>query len=151
MRKRFDKELYEQNDAKAKAAAKLYYNSQGIEVEKNPKRYGPDLRAFKDGQFIGFIECEIKKVWKDEVFPYETIQFPERKAKYVTQNEDHPVTFFMLNKPCNRALIVEGKDMIESKLKEVPNKYVPRGEFFFQVPLNKAKFVNIPTVCEEDE
>ena len=140
VRKPFSKELYAQNDAKAKKLAKAFFAKLGIELEDHPKRYDVDL-VRTDGE--GFVECEIKNVWKDEPFPYESVQFPERKAKYVYKN-DKPVTFFMLNSKCNRCLTVKGEDLLKSPLKEVWNKYMRGGgEMFFQVPLDKVEFHDI--------
>lgn len=139
-RKPFSKKLFEQNDAKARKLAKAFFAKQGIELEDNPDRYGPDL-VRKDGK--GFIEVEVKKVWETDDFPYESVQFLERKAKYVYQNK-LPVEFFMLNAKCNRCLTVEGQDLLKSPLKPVWNKYMRSGkEMFFQVPLEKVKFHEI--------
>ena len=49
----------------------------------------------------------------------------------------------MLNQKWNRALILKSNDIIDCPLKEVKNKRVKEGEYFFIVPVNKAKFVDI--------
>jgi hypothetical protein len=112
----------------------------GVELVDNPDKYGPDLVRTDGG---GFVECEIKKVWKTDEFPYGSVQFPERKAKYVYQNKDTKVEFFMLNMKCNRALTVDGQDILDSKLSHVRNIYVNSGELFFQVPLEKVTFFSL--------
>ena len=139
-RKRFSKSLFKQNDEVAKKAATKYYENIGYEVRLNDNKYGPDLLLFKENNFASYVECEVKRVWKDYEFPFPNIQFPERKSKYIT---DKPILFFMLNGKENRALIVKGTDLIISPLKEVSNKYVRHGESFFQVPLIKAVFVDL--------
>ncbi len=35
------------------------------------------------------------------------------------------------------------EDVASSPVVEVPNRYVPSGEMFFQVPLNKLKLVEL--------
>ncbi len=140
IRKRFDKQLFEDNDKISRAAATKYFENKGFVVKPNPQRYGPDLMLFKKENFIGFVETEIKRVWKDEDFKYADVQFPERKGKYVDKD---PITFFMMNDTENRALLVEGKDVVGSPIKEVPNKYVFKGEKFFIVPLEKVKFIKL--------
>ena len=140
VRKPFSKELFAENDGRARTIAKEFYAKKGIELEDNPKRYGPDL-VRTDGK--GFIEVEIKRVWKTDDFLYESVQFPQRKQKYVLNN-DLPVEFFMLNAKCNKCLTVEGQDIINSPLKEVWNRYSRGGgEQFFQVPLDKVTFHDI--------
>ena len=140
VRKRFDKDLFEKYDKKAKRIAKEFYENRGFTTKDNTNRYGVDLILYRDDEHVGFLETEVKAVWKDEPFPYESVQFPERKLKYIIDN-DKPVTFFMLNAKCNRCLVVEGKDLMNSPLKKVWNKYMRGGnEMFFQVPLDKVSF-----------
>ena len=141
--KKFSKELFAQNDKKARKLAKEFYAKSGIVLKDNPKKYGPDLMRMENGKCVGFVECEIKRVWKDDAFPYGSVQFPERKAKYV-YTTDLPVEFFMLNNKCNRVLKVDGKDILKSPLKSVRNIYMTRGdEMFFQVPLEKVTFLDL--------
>jgi len=169
--KKFNKKLFEQNDPKARKIAKEYFAKRGIKLEDHKNKYGPDLvakcklclEAFGENTTLDiceicggdpeyqtcefcppfYVEVEIKRVWKDKKFPWATVQFPERKAKYVYQS-NIPVKFFMLNAKCNRAFIVDGKDILKSKLVPVYNKYMKGGdEFFFQVPIEKGEFVDI--------
>ena len=148
IRKKFSQELYDQYDHKAKKICKEYYKKLNVILMENSDKYGPDLKyysnfdAFEKHEHTGFIECEVKRVWKDYSFPFESVQFPERKARYVYQS-DVPVTFFMLNAKCDRALIVDGKDVLKSPMREVKNMYVSKVEWFFQVPLDKVTFVDI--------
>lgn len=141
-RKRFSKRLYNQNDSQAKDICKEFWANREIELRDNPNRYGPDLLMFKDNEQIGMVECEIKRVWKGKDFPWPTIQFPERKAKYIDA-ADGKIIFFMLNNECTHAVIVEGNDLITSEKKEVSNIYVRKGEYFYQVPVEKAVLVEI--------
>jgi hypothetical protein len=138
--KQFSKKLFQENDAKARELAKKYYSD--LDIKDNPDQYGVDLFAYKNGEHVSCIEVEIKRVWKGKDFPYGTVQFPERKWKYVCQN-DKPVVFFMANNNGTRALIVEGKDVVKAPLRMIPNKYVGKDEYFFQVPLDKCTFVDL--------
>ena len=65
-RKRFDKKLFEENDPKARAIAKKFFGTDSLVLEDNPNRYGPDLMQIENGEHIGFVECEVKLVWKEE-------------------------------------------------------------------------------------
>lgn len=144
IRKRFSKSLYKKNDIVAKEAATKYYEGLSYIVEENDDKFGPDLiiEKVENSNIVQtYVECEVKRVWKDYEFPFENVQFPERKAKYLKL--DKPITFFMLNNKGNRALIVKGEDLAKSPMKEVPNKYVHSGELFFQVGLDKISFVDL--------
>jgi hypothetical protein len=134
--KKFDKELYAENDRIAREKAKSYFSRLNFQISDNPDQYGPDL-ILTDGTQTCFVECEIKHNWSGDVFPFETIQFPERKAKFARMG----VVFFMLNHQLTRAIVVPGNIVLSSPVTEVPNKYVTSGENFFQVPLIKAVIV----------
>ncbi|HEY8365680.1 MAG TPA: hypothetical protein VIL57_00905 [Bacteroidia bacterium] len=146
IRKRFDLDLYNENDNKAKNKAKELLVNSGFDVEDNPKKRGVDLLIFKDGKHIANIECEIKKVWKGPVFRYPTIQFPERKKKFAEL--EIPTVFLMFNEDLSAHLAVRGSDLLKSPLVEVPNKYCFKGELFFQVPLEQTVFNDIIKVLK---
>ena len=162
--KKFDKKLYEQNDAKAREIAKKYFARYDYKLLDNPDQYGVDLICYEKidcaactedtvescetchglGKTMKpkmYVEVEIKRVWKDEEFPYGSVQFPERKWKFCKL--DAPVAFFMLNNECSRAVLVTGEDLINSPLKRVSNIYMRKDENFFQVPLDKATFIEV--------
>lgn len=140
--KKFSKALFERNDAKARKITKEFYAKRGIELRDNPDKYGVDLIRYEGENIVGYTECEIKNVWREDNFPYGSVQFPERKGKFA-YTTDLPVEFFMLNAKCNRALIVDGKDLLRSPLREIRNVYVSQGEAFFQVPLKNVQFYEI--------
>lgn len=138
MRKKFDKELYEQNDAKARAAAKEILKD--YNVIDNPRKMGVDLIVLdktKLDKVLFYVECECKRVWKD-TFTYDSVQFPERKLKYTQLERD--TYFIMFNHDFTQYLVVKGEDLASSPLEIVPNKYITYGEKFFKVPLSKVTF-----------
>lgn len=150
VRKRFDRELYNQTDKTAKTKVfDLLMPNDDIHVYENPKKTGVDILAINpDTEELLFnIECEIKKVWKTDEFPYESVQFPERKAKYAKL--DKPTLFVMFNHDQSKYLVVKSDDLLASPLAEVPNKYVYKGEMFYQVPLTKVTFNDINSVIKE--
>lgn len=133
-RKRFDPKLYAENDTIAKEFVKGLLKGTEFQVIDNPKKRGVDLLVYRDSQHIANLECEIKRVWKSKDFPYESVQIPERKTKY-TQLEK-PTIFVMLNDDQSAYLAIPQQTLLNSPVKEVPNRYVYKGELFFQVPLN---------------
>jgi len=139
--KKFDKELFEANDLKARTATKLVVAQvYGVEVRDNPDKYGPDLMAYKDGEFVGYVECEIKRVWGLGEFQYDTVQFPERKAKFLKLGS---ILFIMFNQDLSRCLMLNGETLASSPQVVVRNKYCPSGELFFQVPRENVEFLSI--------
>lgn len=137
-RKRFDPQLYAENDAKSKDFVRDLLKGTEFQAVENPKKRGVDLLIFKDSQHICNVECEIKLVWKDKDFPYENVQIPVRKEKYAIL--DKPTIFLMLNNDQTQYLCFTDKQMLASPKKEVPNRYVYSGEYFFQIPKDKVVF-----------
>lgn len=143
MIKRFDPELYKENDEKARNALRKAFGKSVIyRIEDNPKKRGVDLLVYQGEEHVFNIEVEIKKVWKGATgFPYANVQFPERKEKYAKLEK--PTLFVMFNEDQSQYLAVTGEDLVESPRVEVRNKYVFQGEKFFQVPKSKIYFNDI--------
>lgn len=148
-RKRFDINLYEQNDKLAKESAIKLLDKRKYKIEENPKKRGVDLLVYNKGEHIFNIECEIKRVWTGKDFPYESVQFPERKEKFAKL--DKPTLFIMFNKDQSAFLAVDSRDLVKSPKVEVPNKYVYSGELFFQVPLKKVSFNDVKSIISKLE
>lgn len=141
IRKKFCKDLHEENDTLARAAGKKYWGSFGYKVEDNPDRYGADLLV-NTGWEEFYSEVEIKRVWSGETFQYDTLQIPARKKKFTEL--DKPCVFVVLNKEQTHAFVCDSKTLLESPVVEVPNKYVYKGEMFYQVPIANLLFVSLP-------
>lgn len=147
MRKRFDPNLHALADDPARKKVKELLKDSGYNVIDNPKKRGVDILVYDEkGKHVANIECEIKLVWKAADFPYENVQFPERKEKYAIDKV--PTVFLMFNNDQSSYLTVTGDVLITSPKKEVPNKYVYKGEYFFQVPKDKVKFNDIIKVLK---
>lgn len=147
VKKRFDPALYEENDKIAKEFVKNLLKGTEYQVIDNPKKRGVDLFLYKDSQHIANIECEIKRVWKESKFPYDSIQIPERKTKYTELEK--PTVFVMLNNDQSAYVAITQKALLASPKKEVPNKYVYKGEMFFQVPVGSVYFNDLIKAIEE--
>lgn len=134
VKKRFDRNLYKLYDELAKDATKLYNEGLGQTLTDNPDRYRQDLVA--DSHLV---ECEVKLVWDTDEFPYDTVQLPQRKAKFF----DKLTKFYIWNKSLTRAATFWSDDIKDLEPVEVPNKYVYKGEYFFQIPLEMVEFVEL--------
>ena len=93
------------------------------------------------------VETEVKRVWKNKDFEYDSVQFPERKAKFAKL--EVPTLFVMFNEKLSAYLVVKDKDLLKSPCVEVPNRYCYKGEYFYQVPLKKVKFNEIKSTIKE--
>ena len=132
--KKFDKELFAQNDLKARIAAKKFWADRGVTAEDNPDKYGPDLIL----SIGNMLEVEIKHTWKDE-FRFNTLQIPSRKEKFAKLG----CMFMIFNSDTTKAFLVDADTILASPKKEVYNKYVQGGELFFQVPLDKIRLCEL--------
>jgi hypothetical protein len=148
VRKRFDRELFNENDSKARQAINDLLAGSEYRVEDNIKKMGIDLFLYKGDQHIGYIECECKKVWSGQ-FKYDTLQIPERKRKYT--GLDKKSFFVVFNKDFNECMIVKDIDLLASEVKIVPNKYVYAGEPFFQIPVSKVVMNDLINVIKNGE
>lgn len=136
IRKRFDRDLYRKYDTLAKTATELFYSKLGFDVREHDNRYAQDLVV--QGELEGHLaECEVKLVWDGDEFPYDSVQLPERKKKFFNEK----TRFFIWNKTLTRAATFWSTDIEDLEPVEVPNKYVYKGEYFFQIPLDKVDFV----------
>lgn len=140
-KKKFSKELHDENDTLARAAGKKYWSAFGYKVEDNPDRYGADL-VVNTGWEEFYSEVEIKRVWSGPNFQYDTLQIPARKKKFTEL--DKPCMFVVLNKEQTHAFVCDSQTLIASPVVEVPNKYVYSGEMFYQVPVSQLLFVELP-------
>ena len=138
VRKRFDRDLYKKYDNLARQATEQFLNETGYGVTPHPDRYAQDLIAVDDEwQFC--VECEVKLVWEGTEFPYDTVQLPERKKKFFST----PTKFFIWNSTLTKAATFWSNDIKDLEPVEVPNKYVYKGEYFYQIPLDMVTFVTI--------
>jgi hypothetical protein len=141
VKKRFSKDLHQENDTLARAAGKRYWGSFGYTVEDNPDRYGADL-IVNTGWEVFYSEVEIKRVWSGPTFQYDTLQIPSRKKKFTEL--DRPCVFVVINKEQTHAFVCSSQALLDSPLVEVPNKYVYSGEMFYQVPISTLLYVALP-------
>lgn len=96
-RKPFNKQLHEENDQKAKDAAKKLLKQlpayRKLIIQENIlSEFEADLMALKhskneQGQDVftseSLVEVEVKVSWKDGRYPYDTVRIPARKLKFI--------------------------------------------------------------------
>lgn len=149
LRKRFDPALYAANDELAREKLfELVKGVKSIKAEGNPKKRDVDVivRDPKTDEVLFYIELEIKRVWNGP-FKYNNVQFPQRKEKYTKL--DKPTLFVMFNHDQSEYLVVKSSDFLASPCVEVPNKYMFKGEYFYQIPIDKVRFNDIKSAIKE--
>lgn len=145
LRKRFDPALYAANDELCRNKIKELLPN--LDIRDNPKKRDVDLLIYdKNGNHVANIEVERKLVWKGSDFKYDSIQFAQRKQKYASLPQK--TYFVMFNEDFTNYLIVEDATLLASPCVEVPNKYMYKGEYFFQVPKSKVKFNNLQDILD---
>jgi hypothetical protein len=65
------------------------------------------------------------------------LNVPSRKKKFFENGK----TLYIAVSPSKEMLIATGTDIINSPLKENPNKYIKSGEYFYNLPIKKCKHV----------
>ena len=139
--KPFSKSLHRSNDPKSRKVVKEYLKQRGIEVEDNKDKYGVDLVA-TDGSMK--IEVEHRSVWDTKIFPFDTVNIPERKGKFFKEKS---VSYAISSKDYSRIGMIKGeelkKHLIRENLYMNPNKYVKKGEYFYAVPLEAFQWDSV--------
>lgn len=144
--KHFDQKLFNQNDFPARSRVLDYISSHGLYAIQNDDKYGPDLVIYKGFRPSYYVEVEVKRVWKGSqgYFPWDTIQIPERKGKFL--NMGLPIEFFILRADLEMAVIIDGATIEKSPLVEVPNKLITAGEKFYQVPTTECNIAHLHAI-----
>lgn len=134
--KPFSKSLHDANDEIAKEKGiSFLQNLSNKTVIENPDRYGIDLLMLGcKGSVIGSADVEIKHTWRGERFSFKTIHLPYRKKKFVKENS----FFLIFNKDLSYVAILTDKDILNSDVKKLKNKYSKSGEeLFFDIEFDK--------------
>jgi len=135
-RKGFDRELFLKYDGAAKEATLAFLGGDAREYTEN--RYAQDITYTDTVGRQRFAECEVKRVWKGWDFPYDSVQLPERKKKFF----DKPTLFFIWNEDCTRAAMFWSYNIEDLEPVEVSNRYIRKGEYFYQIPLDRVSFTD---------
>lgn len=138
-KKKFDKEMYDVTDQKAKSAG-IYHVMHSIQDElyvvENPDRYGIDLLILDStGEAIHGIEVEVKMGWSGASFPFTSLHIPKRKQKFAEL--DMPVNFFVFNREFTHLISIDKDRFLDADTKIMSNKYVQR-ELFKNIQIKQS-------------
>jgi len=128
--KEFNKESHAANDKPAKDLVINFLKSKGLDAMENPDKYGIDI-------VVPRYEVERREIWIDE-FPFKTVHIPARKEKFLK----HSIVYAVVNKDFDKIMFCRSEVIRQYNLIEVPNKSVPEGEYFYDVPIEKWHIYN---------
>jgi hypothetical protein len=139
--KPFCSNLYKENDMKAKLAIRRYLDKLGYHSLIKPEDYKADLTSYNEGICVRH-EVEIKGVWRGS-WPkeWDTVQIPQRKSKLLNGNK---IVFWVIRADCKAAWCIHDTFLVPDILKEVPNIYTKKGEYFFCIPIEQCRLITIP-------
>lgn len=143
VRKPFDRTLFAENDARARLAVTRHLQSFGDVIAPNQNQFGVDLFCITPEGEQYQAECEVKRVWSGPDFPWQTVQLPQRKAKY--RQGGAATYYYVLNSECTHAIVIPDELLDQYPPVEVPNKYVAGGEYFYQLPVDECGIVELVT------
>jgi hypothetical protein len=133
LRKKFSQEQYDQDDAPAKKAVQKFLFKKWKSISINGEQYDVDLKCFRDGKIVTYVEVERRHNWKRD-FEWQTIHVPERKRKFFVL--DKPTYIFSVRSDLKRAYWTHGDNVLASPTIIMDNKECKQEEFF-DVPLDK--------------
>jgi hypothetical protein len=148
--KKFNPEEYSECNDIAIQTVRTYFDQRGtftcsfenydVDIIAITLRSRPNFFSFNKT----FHEVEVKRLWIDE-WPskYKTIHIPQRKHKLIERHGADNLYFWILRNDCLFAQQLHAKDVIESKLIELPTKNRAANEIdiFFNVPITKCKLI----------
>ena len=137
--KEFNKESHAANDKPAKDLVINFLKSKGLDAMENPDKYGIDI-------VVPRYEVERREIWIDE-FPFKTVHIPARKEKFLK----HSIVYVVVNKDFNKMMFCRSEIIRQYNLIEVPNKSVPEGEYFYDVPIEKWRIYNTEESNENEQ
>lgn len=138
VRKEFEADLYNLYDSPAKEAMRIHLTAYGHIVTVPPENYGVDLYS-EVGDLKMYHEVEVSEGWKKNEHPFHMGSIPERKYRLCQMLKGKPLYFWMLRFDLGRAVVFSSAKVHERWLVEVPNKKVPKGEYFYRIPKTLGK------------
>ena len=129
--KKFNKESHAANDKPSKDVVIKFLKSKGLDAIENPNDYGIDI-------MVSRYEVERREIWTDNI-PFKTVHIPARKAKFLKYN----IVYAIVNKDFNKIMLCRSEVIRQCNRIEVPNKSVPAGEYFYDVPIEQWYVYNL--------
>jgi hypothetical protein len=137
--KPFNQAVHDACDPPAREAIKQYIKSAwDMNALHNPDQYAVDLMIEKDKELVGYAEIEMRD-W--DRCPFNTIHIPKRKDKLFNNNKR--TIYFVVSRGMTKAWYIDTDVIKTSAVREIPNKAVSQGEYFYDVPLYLFTEINL--------
>jgi hypothetical protein len=137
--KPFNQKVHDACDPPAREAVRKYIKTTwDLNAWHNPDKYAVDLIIERNKEAIGYAEIEMRD-W--DQCPFNTIHIPKRKDKLF--DNDKRTIYFVVSKSIERAWYVDSQLIKNSSVREIPNKAVSQGEYFYDVPIKLFTQVNL--------
>ena len=136
--KKFDRALYDKSDKPCKDAIIKYLVSKKHIITNVKEKYTCDIESISEDGTVCFSETEIKYAWEGE-WPthWIDVRIPYRKQKLLDR-KDKNLTFYVLRSDLKETWVIPDFTIKKyAVIKEMPNRYVPKGEKFFFIPADK--------------
>jgi len=140
MHKKFDAELDQACDPKTREAIKIWVKRNWHIVAEDGEKYKADLLLKREGIAVAFAEVEMRS-WGGSKCPYKTIHIAERKEKLLKNNL--PTLMFALNDDLNYGYMCTSEKILNCNKVEVKNKYVVQNEYFYDVPIEYFRYIEL--------
>lgn len=147
-KKPFSEELFENHDPKARLKVQeIFKKSKTLILKKPSDKYSADFDVFKGEKLIGHLELEVKNNWDSQKFPFNDVQFLERKQKY-----DKHTVWVLFNKDLTRHLIARVREIVKCPKRQLSNRFSGgQKESFYVVPLSIVKFDGLEAMIEFED
>jgi len=137
--KPFNQAVHDICDPPAREAVKKYIkDTWDLNAWHNPDKYAVDLIIERNKEAIGYAEIEMRD-W--DHCPFNTIHIPKRKDKLFENNKR--TIYFVVSKSIKKAWYVDSQLIKNSSVREIPNKEVSQGEYFYDVPIKLFTQINL--------
>ena len=137
--KPFNQQVHDACDPPASEAVRKYIKATwDLNAWHNSDKYAVDLIIERNKEAIGYAEIEMRD-W--DQCPFSTIHIPKRKDKLF--DNDKRTIYFVVSKSIKRAWYVDSQLIKNSSVREIPNKAVSQGEYFYDVPIKLFTQINL--------
>ena len=139
--KPFNQLLHDACDPPARVAVSDWIQMKwGGKCIENPNKYAVDLIVHKNDQKVAYAEVEVRN-WGQKYCPYDTIHIAQRKEKLF--NNDLKTLMFVVTHDFQHAYWITADKVKAAPLMEIPNKAVQKDEWFYDVPMDQWKLVDL--------
>lgn len=172
-RKPFDQGLHDKNDPPAILALQQLFEGSEYYVEQHPQRdetspeyknkignTGIDvaIRKIATKEIHMYIDVEVKADWYGKSYPFSTVHFLERKAKYAPSGpyarnhfRNKPACWVLFNNDFTQHLLVVIADAVTQPIVRLNTREGTKREPFHDIPLGMCKFGRLSKLIKKSE